>query len=538
MLDAALDLLQRGWSVIPLRPREKTALVAWKEFQERRPTSVEMTVWLAQSPGCGLAVVLGKVSGIVCIDVDSAEAESFFRPFIADPDHTPTVKTGRSIDYGRHYYFRYEEGLRSTKRIFPGLEFKSDGQIAVLPPSVHASGNNYVWEIGLTEADPPALPAAFVELVKKAEAETDSTPYQPNPDLAPFQEGRRDDDLFHLASQLTKAGTNADIIIQTLSIVAEKCGYPQKDVLVKVKSAMDRAYRRERNVASEVREWAGAVYGTFTLQDVYHELSLLSNEEREAARKALVRLCSEGIIERNPWRYGSYRKIETDIEEMDWRSASVEPLDIKWPLGIDNFYETYPKSIAVVAGGPDFGKSQFAFEFVKLNLDKEIYFYSSESGPQDFKNRVALQKDTNPEMWGKVHVFERNADFASVIKADAISVLDYIEIGDSFWLINQQLSNIFAKLNTGIVLALIQKNPRTREGVGGFWGLQKPRLYVTLDQSVATILKCKTKKPGIGNMTDMICHFYADAGTIYALDTEWHTPVPAIEEPRKKRLFP
>jgi hypothetical protein len=534
MLEAALNYLQtHHFSVIPLKPAEKVSYVRWAEYQERRPTAVQLTTWLAQWPEANIAVVLGKVSGVVCIDCDSAEADNFFRPFITDPDHTPTVTTGR----GHHYYFKYEEGLRSTNRIHPGLEYRSDGHIAVLPPSIHHSGNIYSWEIGLVEADPPALPAAFAELIKKAESEADSTPYQPNPGLAPFEEGRRDDDLFHLANQLVKAGTDPGIIIQTLNIVADKCGFPQKDVPIKVKSAMDRAYRRERNVAGEVRELVTAIVGNFSVQDIYSELKFLSNEEREAARKVLLRLCSEGAIERNPWRYGSYRKIETDIEEMDWRSASIEPLDIRWPLGIDNFYQTYPKSIAVVAGGPDFGKSQFCFEFTKMNLDKEIHFFSSESGPSDLKHRITLQKDTNPEMWGKVHIFERNADFASVIKPDGINVIDYIEIGDSFWLVNKYLSDIFAKLTTGIVLAAIQKNPKTREGIGGYFGLQKPRLYFTLDQGLARVLKCKTKKPGVGNMSDMVCHFYADASTIYATDSEWHAEIAEFDEKGKRKVW-
>jgi len=47
--------------------------IAWREFQQRRPTDAEITDWFGGTP-MNIAIVAGAVSGVVVVDLDSEEA--------------------------------------------------------------------------------------------------------------------------------------------------------------------------------------------------------------------------------------------------------------------------------------------------------------------------------------------------------------------------------------------------------------------------------------------------------------------------------
>ena len=67
---AALDYLYRGWSVIPLRARDKRPAVPWQDFQTARASEQEVHGWFARRPENNVAIVTGAVSGLVVLDID------------------------------------------------------------------------------------------------------------------------------------------------------------------------------------------------------------------------------------------------------------------------------------------------------------------------------------------------------------------------------------------------------------------------------------------------------------------------------------
>src|SRR5690242_2965603 len=69
----ALDLLVQGFSVIPLKPEEKTPLIPWKEFQSRLATPQEVASWYDKEPNAGVAIVTGSISNVVAVDCDVPE---------------------------------------------------------------------------------------------------------------------------------------------------------------------------------------------------------------------------------------------------------------------------------------------------------------------------------------------------------------------------------------------------------------------------------------------------------------------------------
>ena len=83
-----------GWSCIPLRgdndpTRAKApALSTWKVYQTRLPAASEIEKWFQSEKHPVAGIVLGKVSGIVVIDIDSPEmAHSFVERFPGTNEH-------------------------------------------------------------------------------------------------------------------------------------------------------------------------------------------------------------------------------------------------------------------------------------------------------------------------------------------------------------------------------------------------------------------------------------------------------------------
>jgi hypothetical protein len=146
--DEARAALARGWAPLPLEPGGKRPLVAWSKFQQRRPSASELRYWWRRWPDAGLGVVTGAVSGLVVLDVDprndgDATLEDLEREHGPVPV-TVEVLTGGG---GRHLYFQHPGEETPPAKIGPGLDLLGDGSQVVAPPSLHASGRRYEWEV-------------------------------------------------------------------------------------------------------------------------------------------------------------------------------------------------------------------------------------------------------------------------------------------------------------------------------------------------------------------------------------------------------
>ncbi len=153
--------VRRGWSVIPLAPREKRPLIAWQDFQERAPTEREMEAWERRWPDANVGIVTGRVSGLVVLDIDPQHGGT---ETIAQMERSHGVLPA-SVEVitgggGRHIYFGHP-GRRVANRagIGPGIDLRGDGGLVVAPPSLHPSGRRYAWRQGF---DPESLLLAAV----------------------------------------------------------------------------------------------------------------------------------------------------------------------------------------------------------------------------------------------------------------------------------------------------------------------------------------------------------------------------------------
>lgn len=147
-LDAALEYLDEGWSVIPIRPETKRPAIKWSQYQDRQPTTEEIETWWERWPNADIALITGEISGLVVVDCDNEDA--LHAAYDAGMRSPVTVRTKR----GLHLYFKHPmDGERRGPRAgstsrgadwprIPGLDFRGDGSYALLPPS-----KGYHWEI-------------------------------------------------------------------------------------------------------------------------------------------------------------------------------------------------------------------------------------------------------------------------------------------------------------------------------------------------------------------------------------------------------
>lgn len=115
-----------GWSVIPVDPRQKRPLVAWHPFQQRFATDAELARW-ATAPG--FAVVTGRLSGVLVVDLDPGASDTLHPPTAA-----PTV-CSRTPRGGWHLFYRCPDGapIRTRAHMLPAVDLRAEGGIAVLP---------------------------------------------------------------------------------------------------------------------------------------------------------------------------------------------------------------------------------------------------------------------------------------------------------------------------------------------------------------------------------------------------------------------
>ena len=67
-----------------------------------------------------------------------------------------------------------------------------------------------------------------------------------------------------------------------------------------------------------------------------------------------------------------------------------------------------------------------------------------------------------------------------MIEPDAINIIDYLEVEDDFWKVASRIRKIWQKLNKGIVILALQKDPDSKYGRGKMFSSEKARVYVTM----------------------------------------------------------
>ena len=163
--ELAAGYLAGGLSLVPtsaqtkrpdpeLLPRDEAAKPGWKVYQERPADAATVKSWFAR--GCkSVAAIGGRVSGgLLIIDFDDARFYPAWREQVGSlADGLPVQRTGREgggyqvwlrcPEPGHNDKLAYipDENEESGRRV--AIETRAEGGYAVMPGSLHPSGNTY-----------------------------------------------------------------------------------------------------------------------------------------------------------------------------------------------------------------------------------------------------------------------------------------------------------------------------------------------------------------------------------------------------------
>lgn len=492
LLDSALEYLKKGLSVIPCKA-DKKPFIKWEEFQKRRPTADQVRAWWLQHPNAMIGIVTGSISGVVVIDIDLPQGHEEIQKYLPDSLLMPTAQTPRG---GQHLYFQCpSRAPGNNSRIVPGCDFRGEGGYVIAPPSANGTGKAYTWMPGLSLANvpPPVLPESYLNkinnsLYKGGEVSSPKADFNrlhlTSSDFKMFEEGTRDNDLFHTANCLVKGGMPEKEIFQVLKILADSCSppFPEKEIHIKIESAIKRAEKREINFSQEVRDFIVTSSDFFLTSDVFNRLQVTSRQDKKNVVLALLRLHKEGVIERGHGRDGMYRRVENQAEEVNFLTAPTADFPITWPLGVHSLCTIYPGNIVIVAGSKSAGKTAFLLNTVNLNQARhEIIYLNSEMGDTEFRKRLELFENMKLADW-KFKPYHRMANFEDLITGEKkVFIIDFLEVTSDFWKVAQYIQRIHRKLKIGIAIIALQKSDAKDAGRGGDFSKEKSRLYLAMD---------------------------------------------------------
>jgi hypothetical protein len=192
LLEAALDYAARGWPVLPVKPRGKDPLT---KNGVKDATTDERTIlhWWTRWPEANIGVATGA-PGPQALDVDdpSAVPQDIAQAFDAAP-HTASPRGGAAFFAGTD---------SGTVNLGYG-ELRGRGSYQLVPPSVHPSGDLYVW---LVEPRSRVLSPVPSPLVERAQAQPSKGAGVVTARTAKVAHGERHDHLCDLALRMVRSG--------------------------------------------------------------------------------------------------------------------------------------------------------------------------------------------------------------------------------------------------------------------------------------------------------------------------------------------
>lgn len=155
-----MKLLSANVSIVPVNG--KIPFFRWNEFTQRRATPDELRGWIRNHHTTGFAVICGAVSGgleILDFDLKATLYPTWAARAGAIVERLPLSLTGgggkqvaiRSGSPGRNKKLAYipnPEPQEGEPEFLCAIETRGEGGYAVVPPSLHPSGNTYAYGSG------------------------------------------------------------------------------------------------------------------------------------------------------------------------------------------------------------------------------------------------------------------------------------------------------------------------------------------------------------------------------------------------------
>lgn len=240
-IDAALQYLNHGWSVIPLRPNSKVPAVQWAAYQIQRATPDEVRQWWTQWPDANIGLITGAISGVIAVDVDPRHGGN------AEPIHhaNNTGLIQRTAGGGTHLIYSYPGGvdwIPCRTSVEPGIDIRADGGYIVVAPS-EIDGRPYTWLGKVTDIgrNPPRWAVA-----RDPEARGEIVDKWLSIALQGVQEGERNDTMARIVGYMAAKEIPKDVSLEFIRLWNGKNANPHTLTQTEIEATINSVYRRAR----------------------------------------------------------------------------------------------------------------------------------------------------------------------------------------------------------------------------------------------------------------------------------------------------
>jgi hypothetical protein len=245
------------------------------------------------------------------------------------------------------------------------------------------------------------------------------------------------------------------------------------------------------DLTAKVENWIRLAPGEFSVADLDRDFGFKDPIERANRTAALERLVELNALERFGTKRGWYRSPEKNLKEMDFISADDRAVDLKLPFRLSTLVEVMPGNIITLAGEKNSGKTALMLDIAKENRETwNVHYFNSEMEAGELKKRL-LKFDIGIDQWGpRFHAYRRDSDFGDVIfpGKQHLNLIDFLECHDEFYKMGGYIKDIHRRLEGGIAVIAIQKNPNQEDPIGGRRSTEKSRLHLALSNGKLRIV--------------------------------------------------
>lgn len=224
------DYVDIGWSVFPVKgphygadkdDAKRPAIAEWKAFQYRKPAEDEIATWEKEKPKASVGAVMGPITGLIAIDIDSNDWMVRF----PNADFGETVKA--ITTRGCHFFYKWEDWLldfshnRAALDSIKGLDLRGQGGYVVVP---NTNDEKRRWAVSPWEKRAEAMPEWLRKFLQETLAKKNSTSVE-KPSLKNIAEGNRHSTFLSYVGKLHKKGFTQEEITWFLGPAAASCGF-------------------------------------------------------------------------------------------------------------------------------------------------------------------------------------------------------------------------------------------------------------------------------------------------------------------------
>jgi hypothetical protein len=199
-----------------------------KGFKEASKDRGQLEAWWRWWPDMNIGIATGETSGFFVLDVDPGHGgDDALRELERENGELPTTARQITGSGGEHILFRHIAGLRnSAAKVGLGLDIRGEGGYIIVPPSIHASGRRYAWDVDHHPLDVPIAeaPPWLVALAKETDCNRDSAGVaSPSERWAqalsmPCSEGARNDTLARLTGYLLRRYVDPYVVLELVRL--------------------------------------------------------------------------------------------------------------------------------------------------------------------------------------------------------------------------------------------------------------------------------------------------------------------------------